>query len=163
MNADFYSDLLKNFSEEEIFYCIEGLYQRAEYFLLNGKFPKSIYLNKTVYLHCWRDILADLAKVHSFKLEENIKLHSYTAAWWVRRKPFQHKAECEEKFLYVNEFFATTILLQKSNLYDKDSGQYTIGKDKVLKAVQPLMQYLKCCEVNAQALELFLFGLNFVG
>ena len=163
MDAKIYSDLLENFSEEEIFYCVEGLYQRAEYFLSNGKFPKSIYLNKTIYLHCWRDILQELAKVHNFKLDDSFKLHSCTAAWWIRRKPFQHKAECEEKFLYVNEFFATTILLQASNLYDKESGQYTIGREKVLKAVAPLMQYLKFQEVNSQTLELFLFGLNFIG
>ena len=159
-----YEDLFEEFSEDEIFFCVKGLYQKAVDFLQNGNFPKTIYLNEKIYLYCWRDIFEDIAKMrrfHGLKSEDDIKLHAYTAAWWIRRKPFQHKENCEERFLYVNENFAVAILLQASNLYDKQSGNYTVGKEKVLQAVEPLLYHLKYRSVNPQTLELFLTGLNF--
>ena len=159
-----YKDLFEEFTEDEIFSCVKGLYQKAAEFLLNGKFPKEIYLNETIYLYCWRDIFEDIAKLrrfHGLESEDDIKLYAYTAAWWIKRKPFQHKENCDERFLYVNENFAVTILLQASHLYDKESGNYTVSKDKVLQVVKPLLYHLKYRPVTPQILELFLTGLNF--
>ncbi len=61
-----YKDLFEEFSEDEITSCVKGLYQKALEFLSNGKFPRTIYLNETIYLYCWRDIFEDIAKLRRY-------------------------------------------------------------------------------------------------
>lgn len=126
--------------------------------------PPTIYLNDTIYTFCCRNIIADLTKFRHFQVftsEDNTKLNAYTAAWWIRRKPLQFKENCSKNFLYINKYFASTLLFQASNLYDKNTGGYTVGKDKVFDIAQSLMNYLKFQNITPQTLELFLKGLNF--
>ena len=43
-----------------------------------------------------------------------VKFIAYTASWCLKRKPFQLIEGCDEKYLYVNETFALSLLLQAS-------------------------------------------------
>ncbi len=156
--------LINEFNEKEICDYLERLQNKAQNFLYNSKMPPEIYLNATIYAYCCRNIIADLAKFRHIQVltsEDNVKLNAYTAAWWIRRKPFQHKENCSKNFFYVNESFAATLLFQASHLYDKTTGQYTVSKDKLANIARQLMNYLKFQQVTAQSLELFLNGLNF--
>ena len=156
--------LIDEVNEKEICDYLVRLKNKAQTFLYNSKMPPEIYLNSTIYAYCCRNIIADLAKFRHLQVltsEDNVKLNAYTAAWWIRRKPFQHKENCSKNFLYVNESFAATLLFQASHLYDKTTGQYTVSKDKLAEIARQLMNYLKFQQVTAQSLELFLNGLNF--
>jgi len=118
----------------------------------------------TFYAFCFRNIIADLTKFRNLPVltsPDNVRLYSYTAAWWIRRKPFQQRENCSKDFLYINESFAATLLFQASTLYDRDTGKYTVSKDKLAAVARQLMNYLKFQPVTPQALELFLAGTNF--
>lgn len=158
--------LINEFNEEDILNFWNQLHRQAQGFLYNSKMPPEIYLNTTIYAFCFRNIIADLAKFRDLKVltsDDNVKLNAYTATWWIRRKPFQQKENCSKNFLYVNESFAATLLFQASYLYDKNSGKYTVGKDKIAIIARQLMDYLKFQQLTPQSLELFLNGLNFEG
>ncbi|MBQ7198978.1 MAG: hypothetical protein IJS29_06925 [Selenomonadaceae bacterium] len=163
-DENFDDEFINEFNETDLYNFFSQLKRQAQNFLYNSKMPPEIYLNATIYAHCCRNIIADLAKFRHLQVltsEDNVKLNAYTAAWWIRRKPFQHKDNCSKKFLYVNESFAATLLFQASHLYDKTTGQYTVSKDKLAAIARQLMNYLKFQQVTSQSLELFLNGLNF--
>ena len=160
----FDDELINEFNEKDLCDYLVRLEGKAQNFLRNSKMPPQVYLNGTVYAFCCRNIIADLAQFSNLNVltsEDNTKLNAYTAAWWIRRKPFQFKENCSKDFLYINESFAATLLFQASNLYDKNTGGYTVDKDKIFYIAQSLMNYLKFQNVTPQALELFLTGLNF--
>lgn len=157
-------DLVNEFEEKDLADYLERLYRKAEKFLCNTKAPSTVYVNSTIYAHCCRNIVADLAKFKNLSVltsEDNVKLNAYTAAWWIHRKPFQFKEICPQEILDINETFAATLLFQASNLYDKNLGRYTVDTDKLVEIAAPLMNYLKYQSITPQNLELFLKGLNF--
>lgn len=155
--------IINEFNEKDVYDYLLRLHNKAKNFLYNIKTPPQIYLNTTIYAFCFRNIIADLTKFRNLPVltsQDNVKLNSYTAAWWIRRKPFQQRENCSKNFLYINESFAATLLFQASTLYDKDTGKYTVSKDKLAAVSRQLMNYLKFQPVTPQALELFLAGVN---
>lgn len=156
--------LINEFEETNLCDYILRLHNKAQDFLRNSQMPPTVYLNSTIYAFCCRNVIADLAKFRNlpiFTSDDNTILNAYTASWWIRRKPFQHKKNCAENLLYVNESFAATLLFQVSNLYDKTDGKYTVDKDKLADIARRIMLYLKFQQVTPQSLELFLRALNF--
>lgn len=156
--------LINEFEETNLCDYILRLHNKAQDFLRNSQMPPTVYLNSTIYAFCCRNVIADLAKFRNlpiFTSDDNTILNAYTASWWIRRKPFQHKENCAENLLYVNESFAATLLFQVSNLYDKTDGKYTVDKDKLADIARRIMLYLKFQQVTPQSLELFLRALNF--
>lgn len=167
MYTNFFEDLdeelITGFNKDDLYNFWDQLRRQAQNFLYNTKTPPQIYLNTTIYAFCFRNIIADLTKFRNLPVltsPDNVKLNSYTAAWWIRRKPFQQRENCSKNFLYINESFAATLLFQASTLYDKDTGKYTVSKDKLAAVARQLMNYLKFQPVTPQALELFLAGVN---
>jgi len=100
--------------------------------------------------------LAKFSRLNVLTSEDNVKLNSYTAAWWIRRKPFQLKENLSKDFLYINESFAATLLFQATNLYDRKTGKYTVSKEKLSVVARHIMNYLKFQNATPQSLELFL-------
>ena len=162
-DESFDDDFINEFNEIDLCNFLSQLKRQAQNFLVNTKTPPQVYLNGTVYAFCCRNIVADLAQFRRLNVltsEDNVKLNSYTAAWWIRRKPFQFKENLSKDFLYINETFAATLLFQASNLYDKNTGKYTVSKDRLSNVARNIMDYLKFQNVTPQSLELFLNTLN---
>lgn len=77
----------------------------------------NVYFNDNIFEYGIIDILVDIARLKHFHDISNvnyIKFIAYTASWCIKRKPFQLIDGCDQKFLYINECFALTILLQAS-------------------------------------------------
>ena len=164
-DEDLDEESITYFNENDLYNFWNQLRVQAQNFLYNAKMPPQIYLNTTIYAFCFRNIIADLAKFRHLPIltsYDNVKLNSYTAAWWIRRKPFQQRESCSKDFLYINESFAATLLFQATNLYDRETGKYTVSQDKFSAIARRLMNYLKFQPVTPQALELFLTGVNFL-
>lgn len=160
----FDDDLINEFDEKDVCDYLLRIHNKAQNFLRNSKMPPTIYLNGTSYAFCCRNIIADISKFRQLQVlssEDTTILNAYTAAWWIRRKPFQFKENCTKDFLYINESFAATLLFQSSNLYDKNGGGYTVDKDKLAAIARQIMNYLKFHQVTPQSLNLFLNALNF--
>lgn len=156
-------ELINEFNEKDLCDYLLRLRNKAQNFLINSKTPPQVYLKGTIYAFCCRNIIADLAKFSRLNVltsEDNVKLNSYTAAWWICRKPFQLKENLSKDFLYINESFAATLLFQATNLYDRKTGKYTVSKEKLSAVARHIMNYLKFQNATPQSLELFLNTLN---
>ena len=155
LNDSFTDDYIKN-SGILIHRLAEEFYEEND---LGGK----VYFNDEIFQHCLIDILVDIARLkhfHDIKKPNYTKFAAYTASWVLRRKPFQLLEGCEEKYIYVNECFAFTILLEAAECYDKKTGYCIEDEDVLIKGSEQLLYHLKYRNTNPQTLELFLVGME---
>lgn len=89
-----------------------------------------------------------------------VKFIAYTASWCLKRKPFQLIEGCDEKYLYVNETFALSLLLQASGCLDEDAGYYEEDREALIDEIRQIFYHLKYRNTNPQTLELFLIGMR---
>ena len=154
LNGTFSDDYIRNAG-----LLIHGL---AEKFYAEHDLIGKVYFNDNIFEHCLIDILIDLARLkyfHDIDFVNYVKFMAYTASWCLKRKPFQLIEGCEEKYLYVNEKFALTLLLQASGCCDKSIGYYG-DSDSLVEAIQQMLYHLKYRNTNPQTLELFLVGIE---
>ena len=104
--------------------------------------------------------LARLKYFHDISRVNYVKFIAYTASWCLKRKPFQIIEGCGEEYIYVNERFALTLLLQASGCYDENAGYCTKDREELAKGVKQMYYHLKYRNTNPQTLELFLIGLE---
>ena len=89
-----------------------------------------------------------------------VKFIAYTASWCLKRKPFQLIEGCDEKYIYVNERFALTILLQASGCYDENFDYSAEDQQELINTIKQMIYHLKYRNTNPQTLELLLIGMN---
>lgn len=156
-------ELNEAFSDEYINNAGLLIHKLAEEFYENNSLKDNVYFNDNIFEYCMIDILVDIARLkhfHDISHVNYIKFIAYTASWCIKRKPFQLINGCDKKFLYVNERFALTILLQASGCYDENTVYYEENKNELLKAIEQIFYHLKYRNTNPQTLELFLIGLE---
>lgn len=155
LNESFSDDYIKN----------SGLliHQLAEKFYQDHKLEGKVYFNDNIFEYCLIDILVDIARLkhfHDINLVNYTKFMAYTASWCLKRKPFQLIEGCDEKYLYVNEKFALSLLLQASGCYDENANYYDEDKEQLVDAMEQMLYHLKYRNTNPQTLELFLIGMK---
>ena len=158
---DLKEDLLRTFSREYIYNLGCCLYELAQNFLSNYGLVDEVVIEKKDFFFCVIDVLIDIMRLRSFHDIEDvslIKFRAYSAAWWIRRKPFKYKNSGTDCDVWINERFALSIMLQAldKNLYTSES----YDRQKVIEVTRLSFYYLKYRDVNPKALELFLVGLN---
>ena len=89
-----------------------------------------------------------------------IKLIAYTASWCLKRKPFQLVEGADTDYIYVNERFALSLLLQASGCFASNIKCAKEDKEKVEKLVEQIFYHLKYRNTNPQTLELLLVGIE---
>lgn len=104
--------------------------------------------------------IARLKYFHDISRVNYIKFIAYTASWCLKRKPFQIVEGCDEEYIYVNERFALTLLLQAGGCYDENMKYYEEHQKELIKGIGQLFYHLKYRNTNPQTLELFLIGLE---
>lgn len=155
LNQSFTDDYMKNF----------GLliHKLAEQFSEINRLEGKVYFNDDIFQHCLIDILVDIARLkhfHDISYINYVKFAAYTASWCIKRKPFQLIEGCDEKYIYVNERFALTLLLEAAECYDENAHYYTEDKEELLKGIEQMFYHLKYRNTNPQTLELLLVGLE---
>lgn len=79
---------------------------------------------------------------------------------YVHSLNYRVKKGCDEKYIYVNERFALTILLQASGCYDENS-EYSAGDQReMVNSIKQMIYHLKYRNTNPKTLELFLIGMD---
>lgn len=139
------------------------IYQMAEKFYEEQGLKGKVHFNESVFEYCLIDILVDLARLkdfHDIELVNYTKLMAYTASWCLKRKPFQLIEGTSEDYIYVNEQFALSILLQAAGCFDTDIKCAGADKEKVEKLVEQIFYHLKYRNTNPQTLELMLVGME---
>lgn len=155
LNASFTDDYIRN-TGMFIHKLAEEFYEKRN---LEGK----VYFDDNIFENCFIDILVDIARLkhfHDISYANYIKFIAYTASWFLKRKPFQLIEGCGEEYIYVNEIFALTILLQACGLYERSTKIKKEEYVEVLKSVRQMLYHLKYRNTNPQTLELLLVGLE---
>ncbi len=156
-------ELNESFSDEYIKNAGILIHKLAEEFHADYELEDKVYFNDNIFEYCLIDILVDIARLkhfHDISRVNYIKFIAYTASWCLKRKPFQLVQGCEEKYLYVNERFALSLLLQASGCYDENANYYAEDQKELVEAIGQIFYHLKYRNTNPQTLELFLIGLE---
>ena len=131
-------ELNKSFTDEYIRNAGMLIHKLAEQFFEENRLEGKIYFNDDIFYYCLIDILVDLARL----------------------KYFHDISSCEEDYIYVNERFALTLLLQAGNCFDKNVNYYEEDQKDLIKGIGQIYYHLKYRNTNPQTLELFLTGLE---
>ncbi len=155
LNESFTDDYIRN----------SGLliHRFAEQFFEDNDLEGKVYFNDDIFQHCLIDILVDIARLkhfHDISKVNYVKFAAYTASWCLKRKPFQVIEGCSEKYIYVNERFALTLLLEAAECYDENANYCAEDQAELLKGIGQIFYHLKYRNTNPQTLELFLIGLE---
>lgn len=156
-------ELNEAFTDEYIRNAGMLIHKLAEKFYEENKLDGIIYFNDDIFNYCLIDILVDLARLkyfHDISRVNYVKFIAYTASWCLKRKPFQMIEGCEEDYIYANERFALSLLLQACSCYDENVNYYAEEQKNLVKRIRQIYYHLKYRNTNPQTLELFLIGLE---
>lgn len=156
-------ELNESFSDEYINNAGLLVHKLAEEFYQDNDLEGKVYFNDNIFEYCLIDILVDIARLkhfHDISRVNYVKFIAYTASWCLKRKPFQLVEGCDEKYLYVNEKFALSLLLQASGCYDENVNYYEEDQKELINAIGQMFYHLKYRNTNPQTLELFLIGME---
>lgn len=156
-------ELNSTFSDEYIYNAGMLIHQMAENFYEEQNLVDKVYFDDSIFEHCLIDILVDIARLkyfHDIDLVNYIKLMAYTASWCLKRKPFQLIEGAGSDYIYINEKFALSLLLQASGCFDDSVKCAEEDREKVEKLVEQIFYHLKYRNTNPQTLELLLVGIE---
>lgn len=156
-------ELNSTFTDEYIYNAGMLIHQMAEKFYDEQKLKGKVYIDDVILEYCLIDILVDIARLrffHDIELVNYIKLMAYTASWCLKRKPFQLLEGAGVDYIYVNERFALSLLLQASGCFDSNIMCTEKDKEKVEKLAEQIFYHLKYRNTNPQTLELLLVGIE---
>lgn len=156
-------ELNESFSDEYINNAGVLIHKLAEEFFEKNELEGKVYFNDSIFEYCLIDILVDIARLkhfHDISRVNYIKFIAYTASWCLKRKPFQLIEGCDERYLYVNERFALSILLQASGGYDENTEYFEEDQKALIDSIGQMFYHLKYRNTNPQTLELLLIGMN---
>lgn len=156
-------ELKESFTDEYIRNAGILIHKLAEQFYEGNNLSGKIYFNDDIFNHCLIDILVDLARLkhfHDISRVNYVKFIAYTASWCLKRKPFQIIEGCEAEYIYVNERFALTLLLEAGGCYDENVNYYAEEQEVLVKCIRQIYYHLKYRNTNPQTLELFLLGVE---
>lgn len=154
-------ELNESFSDDYIRNAGILIHKLAEEFYRENKLEGSVYFNDNIFEYCLIDILVDITRLkhfHDISKVNYIKFIAYTASWCLKRKPFQLIEGCDSKYLYVNEKFALSLLLQAMGYYDDNADYYEKDQEELIDSIRQIFYHLKYRNTNPQTLELFLIG-----
>lgn len=156
-------ELNTTFSDEYIYNAGMLIHQMAEKFFEEQNLDGKVYFDDSIFEYCLIDILVDIARLryfHDIELVNYIKLMAYTASWCLKRKPFQLLEGSGADYIYINEKFALSLLLQASGGFDANTRCAEQDREKVEKSVEQIFYHLKYRNTNPQTLELLLVGIE---
>lgn len=156
-------ELNESFSDEYINNAGVLIHKLAEEFFEKNELEGKVYFHDSIFEYCLIDILVDIARLkhfHDISRVNYIKFIAYTASWCLKRKPFQLIEGCDERYLYVNERFALSILLQARGGYDENTEYFEEDQKALIDSIGQMFYHLKYRNTNPQTLELLLIGMN---
>lgn len=156
-------ELKESFTDEYIYNAGILIYGLAETFYEENALEGKVYFNDDIFGNCLVDILVDIARLkyfHDIDLVNYIKLISYTASWIIKRKPFQLYENVGEEYIYINEKFALSILLQAVGFFDSNMRIKNGEEVQLTKNISAMFYHLKYRNTNPQTLELLLVGIE---
>lgn len=118
MNSEYsYEDMIEKIGEDRLHEKYTEVLASANHFIEEAGYESHVECNERILFSLILDYYADLFRLKDFHGIEWIrteKSFAYLIAWIVRRKPLQfvHYTE-DEKDIYINERFATFLMLNE--------------------------------------------------
>ncbi len=156
-----YKYLVQKYESVMIKRC-NHLEQRANEFIKNQGYSNSVILNHSMLNIMVVDYFADIERLkefHDIKHTNKNKITAYTTYWWLRRRPLQvivdrkntiESAIENEKLVYVNEEFATSLIIKDIFNIDKS---FIKNNTMFTKYIEHVFYYLKYRMLDAQSIE----------
>lgn len=169
---DSYEYLIVEFEKEKIIQRINSLAKRALKFIDYMGWNEKVGLNKEILMIMVIDYFADIYRLKQFhddiKKVNLHKIYSYTAYWWVKRKPIQviNNQIADEGLVYINEDFMAQYLffeLVKTANSDEYKGLIEFDKngEEEKKYLDELSYFLRYRLKNVNSIELALETFEF--
>lgn len=139
-------ELNENFTNEYIYNVGLLVHSLAEKFYEENELEGRVFFNDDIFANCLIDILVDIVRLkhfHDIDLVNYIKLISYTASWIIKRKPFQLLENAGEEYIYINEKFALSLLLQAVGFFDSNMKIKEGEEGKLTKNVSAIFYHYK--------------------
>lgn len=156
-------ELNETFSDEYIRNAGLFIHRLAEEFYEIRQLEGKVYFSDTIFEYCLIDILVDLARLkhfHDISRVNYVKFIAYTASWCLKRKPFQLVEGCGKEYLYINEQFALSILMQAAGCMDRETSYLAEEEEELIQKIEQIFYHLKYRNTNPQTLELLLVGMQ---
>ena len=156
-------ELNESFTDDYIYNAGLLVHSLAEKFYNENKLEGKVYFNDDIFENCLLDILVDIARLkhfHDIDLVNYNKLVAYTASWIIKRKPFQLIENGGDKYIYINEKFALSLLLHAAGFFDSNMKIKEIEECKLKKNISAMFYHMKYRNTNPQTLELLLVGIE---
>ena len=126
------------------------------------------FLDESIVQICLIDILYDLKRLKEFHNVENVsyeRIVAYSAGWIVRRQPFQRLnmsdvKRTQERYLYLNEKFAMTLMVEMLATKDGKVKAIKGKKAEVERLLNRLLYHLRFRNVEPRVLELLMCGMK---
>lgn len=118
------------------------------------------YVSDRLVTHVVMDYFTDierLKKFHSIERTNRFKILAYELYWWLKRKPIQIIGDCTEDLVFVNEKFATSLIIDffSKELQAIKPGE---GKQSINSFIDTLYYYFKYRHYTAQDIEIMLLA-----
>lgn len=135
---------------------------RANEFIKNQGYSNLVILNHSMLNIMVIDYFADIDRLknfHNINHANKNKITAYTVYWWLRRRPLQvvvdpkntiDNAAEHEKLVYINEEFATSLIIK--DIFDIDKN-LIINNNCFKKYIEHIFYYLKYRALDAQGIE----------
>lgn len=154
-----YSEMVKNIGEDKFLSRFEDLLKTAQEFIVSAGYAETVYCNERILMQVLLDYFSDIERLKDFHDIDKIrteKIFAYTISWIIRRKPLQFTQNTfEEKDIFVNERFATYLLLNECLCCGSENinPEYS---ENLEEYVNLLFYYFKYRHCNPQVIELLI-------
>ena len=159
MNSEYsYEDMIEKIGEDRLHEKYTEVLASANHFIEEAGYESHVECNERILFSLILDYYADLFRLKDFHGIEWIrteKSFAYLIAWIVRRKPLQfvHYTE-DEKDIYINERFATFLMLNECLLCGEKRFVGRENQSRLDEYINLLFYYFKYRECNPQVIEL---------
>ena len=160
---DSYAPVVNFFGRDRIQQTIEEMTAKAETFLKSeqGAREKALYVQDMLVAHTVMDYFTDIKRLREFHPVDGVnsyKSTGYMVYWWLRRKPIQIPPCYEEKFAFINEKFAISLI--HAFLIEAGMQSEQNGGNHFSAFYDSLYYYLKYRQYTAQDIEMILLSLR---
>lgn len=153
-----YIEMLEKIGKDRLHEKFIELRASINQFIEEAGYIETCECNERILMHLLMDYFADIFRNKSFHGMEWVRTETsfaYLIFWIVRRKPIQFKCYSdEEKDIFVNERFATYLMLNECLLCGEQKFVGAENQQKLDEYINLLFYYFKYRDCSPQAIEL---------
>lgn len=157
-----YNDVVNYFGEEIIANRYKYIYDKMDAYIRARELQGILEIQEGTLHQAVMDYFVDIYRMEEFhKMDhaDTTKVVAYEIYWILRRKPLRARADnCDNKLVFSNEGFVTTLLAHELLLKDESDPMSQEEEEYLLDFLRHLNYHLKYRVYDKQNLELMLYA-----